>query len=499
MPESANAWRCLVCGYVHRGPEAPDACPICGAGAEDFEAYEEEAAQEQELSNARVWRCTVCNYEHEGDEPPDECPICGAAKDLFEAAADGDTEAASGALPASTIVVLGGGVAGVSAVEAICKRTAQADVTLISREDDLPYWRLNLSRFLAGEITADDLPIHPADWYAAKNVDLRLGTEAVELDPAAKQVRLRNGETLSYDKLVLTAGAHAFIPPIGGAKRDNVLALRTITDAREVLAKVASHSRAVVIGGGILGLEAAGALAKQGADVTLLEGFDYLMPRQLNAEAAKRMAAFVESIGVTLRANAMTKEILGDEAAAGVLLDDGTTIPADLVIIATGIRCNSYLARKAGLDVGKGVVVDDRLLTSDPDIYAAGDVAEHRGICYGLWNAAQYQGGIAGLNACGGDAEFGGIPRSNTLKVLGLDMFSIGDFNPSDGSYRVVAGDEDEKFYHFVFHDSRLVGAILLGDTSLSGAIKHAVEQGTDFSALLEDDPKVKQVADALK
>ena len=495
--QPVTAWRCLVCGYIHRASEAPDVCPICGVSKEEFEVFADQssASQTADLS-AGSWRCTVCNYECEGDEPPDTCPVCGAARNAFERIASEGTPGSAAPLPSSDIVIVGGCIAGVSAAEAICKRTATANVTLISREDELPYYRLNLSRLLAGEITEEKLALHPQTWYEEKKIQLALGAEVVDLDRSAKLVRLRDGRSVPYQKLILAAGAHSFIPPITGATRDHVFAMRTLDDARKVLSLATKDSKIIVIGGGILGLEAAGGLAQKGADVTLLEGHGYLMPRQLNEAAATRMGTFVEGLGIQLMTNAMTQEIIGDEAVAGVLLKDGRTIPADIVIIATGIRTNSYLARKAGLEVNMGVVVDDHLQTSDPDIYAAGDMAEHRGAVYGLWNAAKFQGGIAGVNASGGEAEFGGIPRLTTLKVLGLVMYSIGDFNPADGSYHVVDGDVKDKFSHFVFHDNRLVGCILLGDTKPRGPVKRAVEDGTDLSGLLRKQPDVAAVVD---
>ena len=224
-------------------------------------------------------------------------------------------------------------------------------------------------------------------------------------------------------------------------------------------------------------------MARRGAEVTVLEGFGWLLPRQLNERAGRLLESFVASSGIGVRVPARVKELVGDERVRGVLLEDGTTIPADLVVVSTGIRPNSYLARLAGLQVGQGVVVDDRLRASHPDVFAAGDVAEHRGVVAGLWVPAMYQGNIAGMNAAGLEAEFGGIPRSNTLKVLDFDMYSIGLVEPEDASYEVLEEERGGGYARFVFRDCRMVGAILVGDTSLSAAAKKAVEDGADFSA----------------
>jgi nitrite reductase (NADH) large subunit len=487
MAESeGQAWRCNVCGYIHRGPAPPELCPICGAAAEEFEIYEETPSEPS--ATAGEWRCLNCNYVHEGGEPPEKCPVCGAARDRFEAAAGRDEPAVEGG-EALHIVVVGGGIAGVSAVESITQVSPSARVTLLTRESRLPYYRLNLTRLLAGEVDEDSLPVHPESWYSERNIEIRTGAEVAGMSPEEKEVTLRDGDAIEYDRLILATGAHPFIPPIPGAEREGVTSLRTVEDALEVLAACKEGARCVCIGGGILGIETAGALARRGADVTLLEGHGWLMPRQLNRRAGEIFQSHVEGLGIHLRTESRTESIVGDERAAGVSLSDGGSLPAELVVIATGVRPNSHLARRAGLEVHHGVVVGNRLAASLPNIFAAGDVAEHRGTLYGTWSPAQYQGSIAGLNAVGREAEFGGIPRSNTLKVLGLDLWSIGQFEPDDGSYRVFEYEPDGRYFRFVFRDGVLVGSILLGDTTISSGVKKKIEEGVDCSGLLNSHP----------
>jgi len=215
-------------------------------------------------------------------------------------------------------------------------------------------------------------------------------------------------------------------------------------------------------------------------------------------EAGRETKVVILGAGIDLRTQARTAEILGDERARGVLLEDDATLPADVVVITTGIRANSYLARMAGLEVGRGVVVDNHLVCSHPSVLAAGDVAEHRGTVYGIWGPSQYQGSIAGMNAAGQAAEFRGIPLSNTLKVLGVDLFSIGLIEPEDASYQVVESETDDRYLRFLFRDGRMAGAILLGDTSSATAVKKAVETARDFSGLLGKRPTVEDVHDFL-
>lgn len=480
MGVQASAWICTVCGYVHQGSEPPDECPVCGATSDLFDPYEEPAPAGAPA--AAQWRCLNCEHIHDGDTAPEVCPVCGAAADRFEPLAPESPASAIGDDDAE-IIVVGAGIAGVSAAEAVRRAAPRAHVVLLSRESTLPYYRLNLTRYLAGEIDVDQLPLHPQQWYADNGIDLVLGAELTGVDSEHKTVAIKAADDRHFDKLVLAMGSHPFMPAIPGIHRDNVTPLRTLKDAERILEQ-APGSRCVVIGGGVLGLETAGALARRGIEVVLLEGHGWLLPRQLNETAGKLLEEFAKGLGLQVRRNARTKELLGDERVREVLLEDGTTIPADLVIVTTGVRANSYLARMAGLDVGRGVMVNNQLRTSHPDILAAGDIAEHRGVSYGTWGPSQFQGTIAGMNAVGGGSQFAGIPRSNMLKVLGYDMFSIGQITPEDASFATSEELVDGNYRYFVFRDSHLVGAILLGDTSLSAAVKHAVETGLDCSAI---------------
>lgn len=441
----------------------------------------------------RRWKCLNCGYIHLGNTPSTECPICAAPADRFEPLEE-TPDIVAAAQKSVRVVVVGAGVAGISAVEALRVASPQAEITLVSKEAELPYYRLNLTRYLAGEISPADLPIHPDEWYEGQGVRLlrKAETSAISLDRSV--AKLRNGEEFPFDRLILTAGAHSFLPPFPGSYREGVTTFRTLEDADRILEAAKAGAKCVCIGGGVLGLETAGALARRGAHVTLLEGYDWLMPRQLNRTAGELLQRHASGLGINFRMKARTAEILGDERARGVLLEGGDNIPADLVIVTTGVRTNSYLARTAGLEVNQGVLVDNHLFTSHPSVLAAGDVAEHRGVVYGIWGPAQYQGSIAGMNAAGLKAEFGGIPRSNTLKVLGLELFSIGQVAPEDGSFTVVEQEVDDRYYRFVFRDEHMVGAILLGDASLTVAVKKAVETKTDCSALLEKNPSVENV-----
>jgi len=498
--QTSGAWRCQVCGYIHRGPHAPHQCPVCGVPQDQFEAYREPAAPK--APPATKWKCSVCNYEHTGDKPPAKCPICAALADAFEAMEESKPVSETsiigtgitGTGRTGKIVIIGAGIAGLSALEAIRRISKDIDVTVLSKEKELPYYRLNLTRFLAGELPEENLTFYPESWYQEQRVEFKTGAEVSAIDCAAKTVTLKSGESHVYDKLILTAGAHPFVPAVTGVHREGVTTLRDLNSAKYILKEAPGAKNVVIVGGGILGLEIAGALAKLGNPPTLLERFTWIMPRQLNRTAAELLADKIKSLGISLRVSTTVREIVGDERVAGVITESGETIPADMVIISAGVRANSYLARISGLNVNRGILVNDHLQTSCADVYAAGDIAEHRGQVSGLWNAAQFQGNIAGMNAAGENMEFGGIPRSNTIKVLGVDLLSIGKFEAEDGSDIVIEDRLDGQYCRFVFRDSYLVGAILYGNTGVGAGVKKAIENKKDFSGVLAENPSASDV-----
>ncbi len=503
----STVWRCLVCGYLHEGPSAPEECPICGAKADEFERCETTegsagAAASSSPQGAGAWRCLVCEYLHETDQPPAECPVCGAPARQFEAVSEpatGSSREVVGDAP-RRLLVIGGGVAGLAAAEAFEETVGNAEITIVSEEPGLPYYRLNLTRYLAGEIGADSLPVHSREWYLKHHIKYLDNQSVVALEPRQKLVRLSDHTEIEYDRLLLCTGSHPYVPPLPGIQWPRVKSLRTMADAEFILEQARAGAATVVVGGGVLGIETAGALARQGATATLLESHQWLMPRQLNQAAAARLRKHLEAQGVKMLENARTRELKGDtQGVREVILQSGQSVAADLVILATGVRPNTALARKAGLEVETGIVVDNHLRTSDPDIFAAGDAVEHNGMLYGLWNVSQFQGRIAGLNAAGAEVAFGGMPRSNTLKVLGVELTSIGRFEPLDGSYRVIGRETEDAFHHFVFHDGRLAGAILMGQAnSCAAAARKAVEKRQSFDLLLRREPQVEDIVEAL-
>lgn len=472
-----KSYRCIVCGYIHTGNEPPESCIVCGAPASEFEPVEEKIEKKE---SKKQWRCVVCGYIHEGEEPPEECPVCGVGREYFELYENSLKLSSSN--EKTKIVIIGGGIAGLSAAEEIRNNSKDAEITIVSMEQHLPYYRVNLTKYLAGQSDRESLGIYPESWYREKNINLVLGKKVVKIIKDANQVELEDGSLISYDRLILANGAVPFIPPIPGRELKNVLGVRAVEDVDFILERTKSVDSCICIGGGILGLEAAGAIARNGVKVKLLEGAPWLMPRQLNKKASVILKKYLFDMGIDVREGVNIKEIFGEEACEGVKLADGEIINGSLVVVTAGVRPDISLSRDTGLAIDKGLLVDNNMKTSEDNIFAAGDLTEHQGVLYGLWNAAQYQGRVAGMNALGIHSEFNGIPRSNILKVLGLDMFSIGEFNLPDGSYYQFEREEANKYILFVLRDEKLVGSIIIGDNTLPAKVKAAVEKGMEFS-----------------
>ncbi len=488
-----KTWKCELCGYVHNGDEAPQSCPVCGAEHSYFSELIIQAVTSQKPA-AKSWQCSICDHVTQGSEPPNFCPVCGAAAALFHP--HSVTVASAAPTNIHKVLILGAGIAGLTAAEEACRQAPEVEITLVSREMSLPYYRLNLTRFLAGEVKEDDLLIQHQEWFDARRISCLTG-EAHSIDRDARKVTLSDGRQLDYDRLIMTNGAHPFIPPIPGANRDGITVLRTLEHAREIITSLRPGSRAVCLGGGLLGLETAWAMQRRGAEVTVLEGFDWLLPRQLPPAAAALLLAHLKERKMSIKCGVQVKEFTGDEAVRGVLLEDGSEIQTDLVILATGVRPNSHLARQCGLKVKQGVVVNDMLFTSDEHILAAGDVSEHQGRVYGIWPASYAQGVIAGANAVGASLEFSGLPMTNRIKVLDVDLFSIGQIQAIDASTRLFEVEENGCYRAIACHDGQIVGAVLYGDMQLTSLLQEAVEKGLriqEVAKLYESFPGLQQM-----
>ncbi|WP_292531203.1 FAD-dependent oxidoreductase [Methylocystis sp.] len=387
------------------------------------------------------------------------------------------------------LVVVGAGMAATRFVEELTSRAPNAyDIMVIGEEPRLAYNRVLLSSVLAGDLSVDDIELKPRQWWRAAGVGALSGCKVVEIDAAARRVYLDNGNSVDYSKVVLATGSRAVRLPIEGADLPGVHTFRDVQDVEALSRLEGKGARAVVIGGGLLGLEAAYGLARRGVDVTLAHVMDRLMERQLDAAAADILRRLVEEKGVRVLLNANATRINGSDRVEGIEFAAGRTVPADAVIFAVGIQPNADLARQAGLDVGRGVKVDDDLKTSKAGVFAIGECAEHRGVCYGLVEPAYEQGRVLAMRLAGQDASYGGSVVSTNLKVSGVRVFSAGDYLGEDDARRIVCKDPRMGIYRkLVIRGDRLVGAILVGDTSGAADFLDLIRSGADISSMRDE------------
>jgi nitrite reductase (NADH) large subunit len=388
------------------------------------------------------------------------------------------------------LIVIGNGMAAARLVDELARRAlGRYAVAVIGEEPRLAYNRVLLSALLADEVGFDDIELRPARWWRDRGVTLRYGVRATAVDAAARNVTLAGGARLSFSKLVFATGSQPIKPDIPGMNLPGVLTFRDVDDVNAIAASKAAGTRVVVIGGGLLGLEAAYGLAKAGARVTLLHLMDRLMERQLDHRAALMLQRAVEARGIAVRLQAQTARIAGNGKVESVELRDGTTIAADAVVVAVGIRANAALARTAGLAVGRGIVVDDHLETNAAGVHAIGECAEHRGCCYGLVEPAYEQAQLLARRLAGERASYPGSVLATNLKVSGVNVFSAGDFlGATAEAEEIVLSDPAAGVYKkLVVAQGRLVGAVLFGDTADGLWYLDLIRTGAPVARLRDD------------
>jgi nitrite reductase (NADH) large subunit len=366
------------------------------------------------------------------------------------------------------LVLIGNGMAGVRTLEELLKIAPEMyDITVFGAEPYGNYNRIMLSPVLAGEKTVEDIMLNDEQWYIDNGITLYKGKSITEIDRLNKQVIADDGTTADYDRLLLATGSNPFMVPVPGKDKDGVIAFRDIHDVDTMLQASKDYKKAVVIGGGLLGLEAANGLMKQGMDVTVVHLLDSLMERQLDKAASALLKTSLEERGMNFLMEAATGEIIGNGRVQGVRFKDGSEVEADLVVMGVGIVPNTELAKSAGLHCERGIVVNDVMQTFDPAIYAVGECAQHRGIAYGLVAPLFEQGKVAANQLANlGYAHYQGSVTSTKLKVTGIDLFSAGDFNESEGDEVMVLQDPASGTYKkLVINDNRIKGAVLYGDT----------------------------------
>lgn len=420
----------------------------------------------------KAWKCLVCGAIVEGDEPPASCPVCGVGPDQFVALDVSDTSFVSE--KAERFLIIGNGAAGTTACEEIRKRNKKCTIEIISSENVIGYNRPMLTKGILSEVDPVNFFIKPLEWYEENKIKLTLGVTGKEIKKDTREVVLENGETRSYDKLILATGADSFIPPIKGVDQEGVYAIRSLEGVNKLQEFLKKVTKAVVIGGGILGLEAAWELKKAGKDVTVIELSPNIMGKQLDERGSALLKAATEKSGIQVITNTSIEEISGEGKATGVKLADGTFAEGELVVLSTGVRQNIRLAKEIGIETGRSIQVNERMETSEPGIYACGDCAEYNGVNYAIWGQAVEMGRAAGINAVGDEYQYEAFIPSNAFNGMGTSLFAVGD-NGKDPekaykTFEIFDGAKNtyEKLY---FVNNRFCGGILMGDVSKSSKL----------------------------
>lgn len=392
------------------------------------------------------------------------------------------------------VIIVGNGLAGTLAAKTVRELDDGAEVEIFGEERHPYYPRPNLIEYLAGRLPYDKLFAFPAEWSERQRIAIRLAERVLRILPAERKIETVAGGERFYDALLLATGARAALPPVEGISAPGVFALRTLDDANALIEHLGTHRRAAVLGGGLLGLEVARALRHRGAEVSVVEYFDRLLPRQLDPAAAAILRTRFETDGIAVRLGAVVREVLGVGGVQGLRLESGERIEADTVVVAAGVVPQVALAREAGLEVGRGIVVDDHMRTSAPGVFAAGDACEHRGRIHGIIPAAFDQARAAGFSLAGRPKPYAGTVPFNTLKVAGVYLTSVGEIDAAgEGTEALVRALPETGLYKkIVLRQGRLVGGIWMGTKKGAAELGRHVAAATHVEAvkndLLEDD-----------
>ncbi len=454
------------------------------------------------------WRCTHCGHFYVGETPPAFCPVCATLRSGFEPVADIPGDTVPAAKPAQDkvaakqtpdgirLVIIGGGIAAHTAAATARSLDPACRITILTEDEHAFYNRLNLTRFLAQEIPREDLFDYKPQWYQENRIEILTRTRVIGLDPVKKTVLLAEGRDIAYDACILAHGSSAATPGFYRPNLSGVSLLRTLKDVEDIAARVQPGMEAGVIGGGVLGLEAAYGILKRGARVRVFEFMPMLMPRQLDKIGGEWFGQMVAEKGIEPHTGVRVKELVGEERVQGIRLEDGTFFAANLVIVSTGIQPNVDWVKRAGLHCERGILVGDRMETSAKNVFAAGDVAQWRGQVIGLWTNAVEQAKIAAANAVGKTGFFQGFLPVTILKCLGIPLISMGEIKEDGGTIRSkTTSDAPNKIYRrVILREGIPVGGILLGTSSGMGQMRKLIESGLELEKLREKVLPVQEV-----
>lgn len=392
------------------------------------------------------------------------------------------------------VIIVGNGLAGTIAAKTLRELDKNVEINIFTDEKYNYYPRPNLIEFLAGGLSFEKIFAFPEKWYTEQNINVQLEKPVTRISPDSKEIEIVGGEKEKFDFLILANGSLAFIPPFKGVEKEGVFTLRTLDDAFEIIEYTKSHGRVTVIGGGLLGLETARALKSRGVEVEVVEFFSHLLPRQLDEPGASLLKSQIEAMGIGIHLGLACEEVLGEESVTGLRFKGGPEIETDTAIVAAGVRPNIRIAQDAGLKTDRGLIVNDYLQSSRPEILAAGDITQHEGRIYGIIPASFNQARIAAQNVMGQKQKYEGTIPSNTLKVVGLDVTSIGTVNPEDESFEEIQKENRDQgvYKKIVLRNGEVCGLICIGTKKGVSEISRLISQKVNIEkwkeSLLDDD-----------
>ena len=429
-----------------------------------------------------LWKCTVCGEVFEGALSPTSCPVCGAGPEAFEEYIE-EIITFSSEQEFKTVII-GSGPGAINAADALRKRNSKVQIDIYSFDKDLPYFRPSLTKRLSDDLRLEEILLFPKEYYEKNNINLHLNTEITKIVPSEKAIYDSKGTAIKYDKLIIATGARCFIPPIPGADLPEVITLRSFRNFKSVKSLIDNGAeKMVIIGGGLLGLEMANSLVNLGVKITVLEMAPRILPRQMDDAGSEILTKVISAGNVVLRKNVYASEIVGDVKVKGIAIHKNNVIPCDAVIFSAGIRSNIELAAEAGIDVNRGIVVDDKMQTSHADIYAVGDCASFNNVVTGLWEPAIEQGRVAGAQIAGDSIKYEPSVIGATMNAFGTSIFSVGDLG-TDGDevyYQVTyRNDVNPTYKNIYFKENALCGGILIGDLTLTNPLLSGVKKSID-------------------
>jgi len=455
------------------------------------ERFAEKIADKIELKNCPIkpstekrWKCLICGEEFDRPKPPEICPACGASADQFVQVSQDVVTFNS--TTKDKFLIIGNGAAGYYAADAIRKRNKQCEIEIISNEPYLTYYRPSISDGISESLKDDTLYLSAKEWYVDNNITLTLGVQVEILKPEENKVLLKDGTAVSYNKLILANGSENHIIPVPGVDKSGVFTLRNLKDLEAIKNKMKTSKNVVIVGGGLLGLEAAYEISKAGLNVSVVEFSDSLLVKQLDSEGSLILKTAVENQNIEVILSDSVKVINGEKSVSSVKLQSGKTLDADLVLFSTGIAPNKNIADKTNLLTNRGIIINENMETNIKDIYACGDIAEFSGRVYGNWPAAVEMGKIAGTNAVGEPKYYVPSLSAISFNAMGLELLSVGEIS-NEGSKSISLKDDANKIYKKLFFtEDILIGGIIIGDNKSSANLIAAIEGSKSLKETLD-------------